>query len=137
MIPDFKEMFSRQQAVTATAGGEYILDLANHGDDVNRLLTLLVQARTPAQAEGAATVTVELYTDSALNSGGDDLAAGTKIWSSDAIGKASLTKGAIVVKTPLPGGIKRYLKLKYVVATGPLTAGTFDAGIYWGVDEQQ
>ena len=134
MTPDLKSMFSIDQAVTATANGTYILDLKDNADDINRDLTLFVQVRTAAKAEGAATVTFSIETDDALNAGGTDLADAVTLWTSAAIAKAALTEGAFPVKMALPPGLQRYLRITYTVATGPLTAGTFDAGLIIGID---
>lgn len=136
MTPDLKSMFSQAQAVTVSAAGAYILDLKDHGDDINRILTLLIQVRGAVTATDAATVTFSLNTAAALNAGGTDLSADTLVWTSPTYGKAVLTAGAIPVKIPLPTGTKRYVRLNYTVASGPLDAtSTFDAGLFWGVDQ--
>jgi hypothetical protein len=130
MIQDKLEMFSEAQAVTATADSTNVLYVGAHGNDINRFLTLFVQARTAANADGAATVTFDLYGGTTAD------AQATLLWSSAAIGKAALTLGAFPVKIPLPNlQSKTYLKLVYTVATGPLTAGTFDAGLIWGIEQ--
>ena len=46
-----------------------------------------------------------------------------------AIGKATLVAGYKVFEVPIPFKLQRYAKLVYTVATGPLTAGKFDAWI--------
>lgn len=134
MIQDKLSMFSEEQAVTVDADSDNILDLQAHGDDIQRNLTLFVQVRETVKSDTpASTVTFDLYTDDALNANGDDLAAGTKIWSSGAIAKAALVDGCFAVKVPLPAGIERYLQIKYDVSA-TLTAGKFDAGLAWGID---
>lgn len=134
MIQDKLSMFSEGQAVTASALSETILDLHAHGDDVQRALTLFVQAReTVTSGTSASTVGFELWTSDALDGTGAALDAGEKIWASGLIVKTDLINGTFAVKQPLPSGIKRYLQLKYVVSA-TLTAGTFDAGLAWGID---
>jgi len=134
MIQDRLSMFSEEQAVTVDADSTNILDLHAHGDDLQRNLTLFVQSRESVASDTpGATVTFELYTDDALNAGGDDLAADNLIWSSAAIPMASLVDGYFAVKVPLPAGVQRYLLLKYNVSA-TLKAGKFDAGLAWGID---
>jgi hypothetical protein len=131
MIQNKLEMFSEQQAVTATADSTNVIYIGDHGNDIHRFLDLFVQVTTAAvTADGAATVTFALYGGTTENT------QATLLWTSAAIGKAALTLGAFPVKIALPKvDTAKYLKLIYTVATGPLTAGTFDAGIIWGVDE--
>jgi hypothetical protein len=129
MIQDRLEMFSNAQAVTGTADSTNVLDLGAHGDDLQRNLMLFVQVREPATAEGAATVKVGVYTGTAEGS------QATLLHETAAIAKATLVAGYFMLKIPLPANVGRYLKLTYTVATGPLTAGTFDAGLIWGIDQ--
>ncbi|WP_404856436.1 Bbp16 family capsid cement protein, partial [Escherichia coli] len=42
--------------------------------------------------------------------------------------------GKRVVSAKVPAGVQRYLRVNYSVATGPLTAGKFTAGINLDVD---
>jgi hypothetical protein len=130
MIQDKLEMFSEDQAVTATADSTNVIFIGAHGDDIHRFLTLFIQTKVAALAEGSATVTFSLYGGTASGT------QATLLWQSAAIGKAALTLGSFPVKIPLPSvGTNTYLKLVYTVATGPLTAGKFDAGLIWGIDQ--
>jgi len=128
MLRDKQSMFSEEQAVTVTADSTNVL-FVGEGNDIDKQLRLFVQAREAATADGAGTVTVKLYT------GATAAACSTLLWTSAVIGKAACTAGAFIVKMALPDGILDYLKLTYTVATGPLTAGTFDAGLIWKMDE--
>lgn len=124
MILDAKLKFSDSQAVTVTADSTNVLDLQAAGDalgEENLYLAIQTKAADVA-AVGAATVTFDLVTsvDEAFSSP-------ITLYSSGAIGKAALTKNKSIIKLPLPIGVKRYLKVVYTVATGPLTAGAFDA----------
>jgi hypothetical protein len=49
------------------------------------------------------------------------------IFTTGAIGKATLVAGYIVFTIAIPPTHRRYLRINYTVATGPLTAGKFDA----------
>lgn len=138
MILDLQTMFSGAvdaagvrtgQAVTVTAISTNVLDmrqssalaLADEGI-FGPELYLIVQVGTAATAAGAATVTITLESDSTA-----DLATAPVVhFSTAAIPKATLIAGytAVRVEPPLDS-YKRYLGLRYTVATGPLTAGTF------------
>lgn len=129
MILDKTNEFSDSQAVTATAISTNVIDInpggANstvdigNGEDVQ----LVIQVDTAATADGAATVTFSLESSAAAG-----LTSATVHWTSAAIGKAALTKGAEVARVKLPAGdYKPYLGVRYTVATGPLTAGAFSA----------
>lgn len=122
MILDKLQMFSESQVVTASAASTSVVDLGAAGEAIGNELYLVVQVPVAATATGAATVAIDLETDS-------DEAFGTKqtLFSSGPIGKAALSVGAEPVKVKLPIGLKRYLRLSYTVATGPLTAGKFTA----------
>ena len=134
-IIDLQTKFSDAQAVTATAISTNVLDLRNYATGVttpvladeglvgqNMWLTIVVG--TAVTAAGAATVTFTLESDS-------DTGLSTSVtthYSSAAIGKATLVAGYVAVRVQLPSGdYERYLGVRYTVATGPLTAGTFTA----------
>lgn len=133
MILDKELMMSEAQVVTATAASTNVIDLgARLGLDpgLSDDLWLQIRVDTTATASGSATVTFALQTD-------DDEAFGsaTTLWTSTAIGKATLVAGYNVVRMRLPLGVERYVRVYYTVATGPLTAGKFDAFINSGVQE--
>lgn len=116
--------FSDAQAVTATAASTNVIDLTATAPNIGRGKNLMVQVACgeAATAAGAATVTFALQ-DSADNSSFAD------IFTTGAIGKATLVAGYIVFTIAIPPTIRRYLRINYTVATGPLTAGKFDAFI--------
>ena len=116
------------QAITATAISAHVLDLRNAAapalidDAVLNDLWLVVQCDQSADfaAAGAATLTVTLESDSVVG-----LATAPVVhFGSAAIPKATLTKGYTALRAELPrDDYKRYLGLRYTVATGPFTAG--------------
>ena len=118
------------QAVTATAISTNVLDLRNaatpatadEGLTIGQDFWLVIQTLVAATAAGAATVTFSLESDSTA-----DLATAPVVhWTSTAIGKATLVASYNVVRLQLPStDYKRYLGVRYTVATGPLTAGSF------------
>jgi hypothetical protein len=131
MILDAKLKFNTNQAVTVTADSTDILDLGAKGDALGEEnMYLVIQTNAVAiTAAGAATVDFELQTAT-------DAAFTTPItlFKSGPIGKAALTANVEPVKTQLPIGVNRFLKVVYTVATGPLTAGSFDAFLTPNVD---
>lgn len=126
MIIDRFLQVSDDQAVTATAVSTDVIDFgqANPNSGNNYPTYLVVTVGEAATAAGDATVTVQLQ-DSADNSTFAVVAA------TAAIGKASLGAGAQFV-VPMPVQHRRYVRVNYVVATGPLTAGKFSAQIVAG-----
>lgn len=128
MLTDNLLTFSKSQAVTSTAAGTDVIDFGAYRDIGNGAheLELFLTVDEAATASGSATVTFSLE-DSADNS------SWAAVWTSAAIGKAALTLGAntltLALNPKLPLGVRRYLRINYTVATGPLTAGKFTAGL--------
>jgi hypothetical protein len=139
-IIDAQNLFSDAQAVTATAISTNVIDTsplgANTGRDLGagNPLYLVIVVGTAATAAGAATVTFSLESDSTA-----DLATSATVhFTTAAIPKASLTAGAVVAAIALPVGptanYEKFLGVRYTVATGPLTAGTFTAMLLHSTD---
>lgn len=130
MIDAFNRV-SLLQAVTATAVSTDSINtgLPNRALSVGKDLIFTAQVGTAVTAAGAATVTFEVIS-------ADDAALTTNVTvhaSSAAIGKATLVSGyrQTLLVDPSGGGAKfrRYIGMRYTVATGPLTAGTFTSFI--------
>jgi len=123
MIIDKFLQFDSGTAITSTAASNNTIDLsqsrdiANGGDPALQLVCTVVTAFTAA---GAATLQVQFQTSA-------DNASWTTLAQSDAIPVASLTAGTELLRIGLPLGIQRYIRLNYVVATGPMTAGAITA----------
>lgn len=117
-------LFSDAQAVTSTADSTNVVDTLAAGDAISPGARLLVQTQTAATDSGSdATLTIELKTSA------DDSTYVT-LWSSGALAFAAFSPaGTILADLVIPSGMRRYCKLVYTVASGPLTAGKFDAGI--------
>lgn len=123
MIIDRFNEFSDAQAVTDSAASTSVVDLLAAGAIEGKPVYLHIKTNVAAEASESATVAFKLQTDSAENFG-----SATDLWASSAIGKATLVAGYQVVRLPINGmALKRYLRVYYTVATGPLTAGKFDA----------
>lgn len=132
MITDHELMFSKDQAVTATALSTNVYDSAPLGPNSTvdwgdgEPIYLVVQCDEDATAAGAATVTVTLESDDAPTMDDDPVVHFT----SGPVGLDEMTSGSRFVVIALPrGDYKRYLAVRYTVATGPLTAGEFSAFI--------
>ncbi|NYT44601.1 hypothetical protein H0A64_07140 [Alcaligenaceae bacterium] len=120
---------SDDQAVTATAASTDVIDFgqAKPNSGMSDRLSMVVTVGEGATAAGAATVTFTVQ-DSADNSSFAD------VISSGAIGKAALALGSQIV-LPMPTQHRRYVRLNYTVATGPLTAGKFSAQVVTGIQQ--
>lgn len=122
MILDNELILSSSQAVTTTAASDNVIDQGAAGDAYGRELWCVVQVREAATADGSATVTIAIETDD-----NSSFSSPKTLFSTPAIAKASLTLNSEPVKVKLPPGAERYLRMKYTIASGPLTAGKFDA----------
>lgn len=132
MILDALLEFSDAQAVTATAISTNVIDLGPVTDNVLRDIGtgehtyLVVTTETAATDTGSdATLTVTLESDSTAN-----LATSPTVhYSTGALAFAAFSPaGARLVAIRLPAGnYEQYLGVRYTVANGPLTAGTFNA----------
>lgn len=129
MLTDFNLTLSVSQAVTASAVSGNTIDLGVARDiGAGEELNIYVNVEVSAAAAGAATVNFQVITSAAAN-----LGSPTIIGQTDAIPKASLVAGTTFA-IPIPRSYinklgQRYLGLQYTVGTGPLTAGTFSAGV--------
>ncbi len=132
MILDKLLMFSEAQAVTATAASTDVIDLSplkgtRRDIGVGEPLEFWATVNTSATAGGAATLNVQLQTSA-------DNSTWVTLYDSGTLALASLTAGKRILSTKVPAGVLKYLRVNYVVATGPLTAGAFTAGINLDVD---
>jgi hypothetical protein len=121
MIIDKDLQLSTDQVVTVTAPSTDIVDQKAAGD-AYKACWLYIHTKAAATAAGAATVNFQIQTDS-------DEAFGTveTLWDSGAVALADMALNSNPVKVRLPVGLKRYWRVNYVVGTGPLLTGTFDA----------
>lgn len=140
MYVDKQTELSDSQAVTATAISTNVYDLfstglgggANISPNVridigagSSDLYLVVQTAVAATAAGAATLTVTLESaDDAGLTTNAIVHTGTATFALAAFQVA----GTQLLAIRLPAGLyRRYLGVRYTIATGPLTAGAFDA----------
>ena len=129
MIIDKFLQVSDAQAVTASAASTDVIDFgqASPNTGMDDRTSMVITVDEAAAASGAATVTISVQ-DSADNSTFADVAV------TAAIGKATLAAGYQIV-IPMPTKLRRYCRVYYTVATGPLTAGKFSAQVVSGVQQ--
>lgn len=138
MIFSAEQLFSDDQAITASADSTNVIDLGVAGTPFDAVAALnqdvgkgnpipiLAQVTTDMTAAGAATLVINVST-------GATTALGTTIASVGPVAVADLVAGYQMAIQVLPNKItERYLGLEYVVATGPMTAGNITAGITMG-----
>ena len=113
MFIDKLLVMSQDQAITATATSTDTLDLQKASTSVNRLPVLV---RGKNLSPTTATITVQLQQS-------NDNSTWETVETSRAYTGAELNAGT-VAEVMLPVKPKRYVRLNYVVASGPFTLGT-------------
>jgi hypothetical protein len=141
MYLDSRLEFSDGQAVTATAISTNVVDLISNASGKNPVrdigtgedVYLVVITRTAATDSGNdATLAVSLESDSTEN-----LATSPTVhFTTGALAFGAFSAaGSVLAAVKLPSGnYERYLGVRYTVASGPLTAGNFDAFLTTDVD---
>lgn len=137
MILDKQLMVSDAQPVTVTAVSTNFIDtqLASPIRDIGtgEEMRMVVTCGVAALAAGAATVTFELVqADDAAGTVNVEVLAGT-----GAIGKALIVAGYTALDIVMLRNTRRYIGVRYTVGTGPLTQGTFSAGLLHDSDRQK
>jgi len=127
MLLDAENRYSNAQDLFAGGPGPGpqtstdVVDRGTAGDSADELY-LVVNVPTGFTSGGAATVQVILQTDSVSGFG-----TAVDLYTSQAFSMAELAAAKTPVKVRLPKGMKRYSRLRYVVAAAALTAGAVDA----------
>jgi hypothetical protein len=135
MIIDSQEVLSSAQAVTATGdtASTNVLDTAQTLDEgIGEPAYIVVKINTAVTSGGSATVQAVLQT-STDNSTFTDVVSGV----AKTVGTDSVIAGVSLLKTRLPAGLSRYIRVVYRIGTAVLTAGKFDAFIAKDVQAQQ
>jgi hypothetical protein len=149
MILDTQNELSDAQAVTATAISANVIDLfsvtvgaqaagfspntrLDIGDEAY-LVVSTVAAATDTGNDATLTITLESADNEALSTNPIvHVSTGPLAFA------AFSPAGAGLVRIRLPKALyRRYLGVRYTVASGPLTAGTFDAFIAENIDNQR
>lgn len=116
--------FSNAQAVTSTADSTNVVNTLAAGDAIAPGARCVIQTQTTCTDSGSdATLTVTLSTSH------DDSTYVTLFSTGELAFAAFATAGTVLADFVIPNGCRKYLKLIYTVASGPLTAGKFDAHI--------
>jgi len=112
--------FSLAQAVTTTAVSTNVFDAGVARELAVSDIEILIDVDTAFTAAGSATMTIDLQEDSAVGFG-----TATVVATTGAIPVATLVAGYVIfLSIPRnPAGPRRYYRLNYTVATGPMTAG--------------
>jgi hypothetical protein len=129
MILDKQNLFSEDQAITATANSTNIIDLGADNALVNtpNLKDAELYVQVTADFATLTSLTVTLTTDNDVAFGSE-----TTLLTSAAIAAASLVAGYKFKFSKLPEGTERYLRLTYTVAGSDATTGTIMAGLVLG-----
>ena len=120
MFLDKENIFSLEQAVTATAVSTNIVDLGKGDTGNSDRPHLTVTATTPYGGTG--TMNVEVQTSDV------EAFTGPVVVASYPVPNDKLKAGGHIVGTSLPQGVKRYVRLNYAVS-GTISAGKLTAGL--------
>ncbi len=135
MLFDAENLFSRDQAVTATAKSANTLDLGSGDHGPSERLSLVVCA----VGFTAGSLTVEVHTADACSDAG--VLTSPVTVASYPVSADALPAGGNVVVSRLPHGLKRYVCLNYAAATGEGTVapagGTITAGLVLDVPAEK
>ena len=123
MILDKQNLFSEDQAVTATADSTNIIDL---GDDLDLGLSSVIETFVQVTTDFA---TLTSLTVSLVTSADEAFSSPVTLVSSAAIAAADLVAGKQFSLRALPHDTDRYVKLTYTVGGSDATAGKIFAGL--------
>jgi len=132
MLIDNELIFSNDQSLIHAVGS---FDSTNSVDAVvdggpYKGLWLFVKITTEVDSSGdGASVAVALHTSNDGFGSDDDI-----LFSSGAIAEANLTANTVIVKAPVPLGLKQDIKLVYTVSGEAVTAGSVYAALVADVD---
>ena len=132
MIFDNTNIFSDDQAITATAASTNVIDLGSSTrGDIGKGLSIPILVQVTTAFATLTSLTVGIQTDSVENF------ASPKTLIEQTVALASLTAGAKFGFSVLPLGTdERYLRIYYTVTGSEATAGKVTAGIVPAVDNR-
>lgn len=125
MIIDKQMQLSSAQAITSTAASTNYIDTGAAGEpgQADRGQVLAVTVDTTFTAGGAGTLQIQVQCDD-----NSSFSSPKTVIETDALALASLVAAQDPIYIKLPYGLnERYVRLNYVVATGPMTAGALTA----------
>ena len=134
MLRDAQWVLSDAQAVTtaaATASTNVYDTLGPAPADIGKgeIMWLVCSVNTTVTATGSATVTFAVQTDD-----NESFSSATTLFTSAAIGKATLVAGYRVFAIRLPVGCERYIRALITPAVDDLLTGKFDIYLTPNVD---
>ena len=138
MIFSLQQLFSDDQAVTATAVGTNVIDLGVRGTPLDAAAALIGDKGKGIDVPLLAQVTTDFATLTSLTitvetSANSDLSSSTVLYSSGAVLLASLVAGYQIPLQKLTNGVTgRYLGVRYTVGGSNATAGAITAGLTMG-----
>ena len=127
MILDKENLFAQDQAVTATAMSDNIVDLGPGDAGPSERISLFVNAGKAFTGGGE--LTAEILTSDELNGGGADLDNPETVAAYPVAGDV-LAAGGKLISARLPHGMKRYARINFEVV-GSLADGALTAGLVW------
>lgn len=126
MIFDKENLFSEDQAVTATAVSTNVVDLGVDRD-IGKGVPVPVVIQVTEDFATLTSLTAEIQTAS------DEAFSSPEVLAtSGAVPAADLVTGKQLALQYMPLGTKRYLRINYTVAGTTATAGTVTAGVVAG-----
>lgn len=130
MITDRQLTFSNGQAVTTgTQLSTDNYDMGVAGINLNTGFELQIFAAVTTAFVGGTSLEVQV-----IQSAASDMSSPTVLATSGAIPVASLTRGAVLLRSALPRTSQRFIGVRYVSA-GTFTAGNTFAGIVEDTDD--
>lgn len=126
MIFDKENLFSEDQAVTATAVSTNVVDLGVDRD-IGKGVPVPVVIQVTEDFATLTSLTAEIQTAS-----DEAFSSPTVLATSGAVPAADLVAGKQLALQYMPLGTKRYLRINYTVAGTDATAGTVTAGVVAG-----
>ncbi len=125
MIYDNEAIFSDQQDLSQVAGTYISTNVVKAPANTawGEPLNIPIQVTEDFVSAGAATLKVQLYTDSVVGFGSEVLLAESAV-----IAKSVLVAGYVFSVQFLPEGDLGFLRIKYVIGTATTTAGLVTAG---------
>lgn len=125
MIKDKQLYFSEEQAITATAASTNYMDMAQAVDLGQGAKLVVIAEVTEAFTDGSSNSTVSVTVETDDNS---SFSSATEVASLGTFAALSAV-GDTLAAALLPGGVERYIRLKYTVANGDLSTGKITAQI--------
>lgn len=132
MIFDLQTLLSNAQAITASKESDNVIDLGPIAGgivrDIGKGEPIPIRIQVVEDFATLTSLTIAMQVDD--NTG---FSSPKTVWTSPAIGVATLKKGYVIVPEYIPRGAdERYLRLYYTVGGSNASAGKITAGVTMG-----